>query len=129
MKQPLSPISISRYQKLFNKSWYEICLEFISWKSGISIEQIIRESKPISDKDTNNHIAHKTNRSINLSLRYNVLKRDNFRCVICGASPAFDPGTQLHIDHITPWSKGGETEEKNLQTLCADCNLGKSNKL
>ena len=43
MKQPLSPISISRYQKVFQKTWYEICLEFISWKSGTSIEEIERE--------------------------------------------------------------------------------------
>ena len=113
MKQPLSPISISRYQKLFNRSWYEVCLEFISWRSGISIEEIILESKPTSNKDKNNKIDHKTNRSVNLSLRYNILKRDNFQCVSCGASPAFDPGTQLHIDHIIPWSKGGETEESS----------------
>ncbi len=32
-----------------------------------------------------------------------------------------------HIDHIKPWSKGGETVLENLQTLCATCNLGKSN--
>jgi len=32
----------------------------------------------------------------------------------------------LHIDHVTPWSKGGETEMDNLQTLCEPCNLGKS---
>ena len=34
---------------------------------------------------------------------------------------------ELHIDHIIPWSKGGETVLENLQTLCSDCNLGKSN--
>jgi 5-methylcytosine-specific restriction endonuclease McrA len=35
----------------------------------------------------------------------------------------------LHVDHIKPWSHGGETIEDNLQTLCATCNLGKSNVL
>ena len=34
---------------------------------------------------------------------------------------------ELHVDHIKPWSKGGETVLENLQTLCATCNLGKSN--
>ena len=129
MKQPLSPISISRYQKLFEKNWYEICLEFLSWKSGASIEEIESESRQLSGTGSDNQVKHKTNRSVSLSLRYNVLKRDNFRCVHCGASPALNPGTQLHIDHKVPWSKGGETEEENLQTLCSDCNLGKSNKL
>jgi hypothetical protein len=129
MKQPISPISISRYQKLFRKTWYEICLDFLSWKSGASIEEIVRESKQHAVSAPNDQISHKTNRNISLSLRYDVLKRDSFRCVRCGASPALNPGTQLHIDHKTPWSKGGETEKHNLQTLCSDCNLGKSNKM
>lgn len=128
MKQPLSSISISRYQKLFRKNWYAICLEFLSWKSGVSIEEIERESRQIPTINSEHQIPHRTNRSVSLSLRYEVLKRDNFRCVRCGATPALTPGTQLHIDHKLPWSKGGETELINLQTLCSDCNLGKSNR-
>ena len=129
LKQPLSPISISRYQRFFKKSWYEICLEFMSWKSGTPVKEIEREllQPPITESESQSD--HRTNRNINLSLRYTILKRDNFKCVKCGASPASNPGTQLHIDHKTPWSKGGETEVENLQTLCSDCNLGKSDRL
>lgn len=65
-------------------------------------------------------------RKISDKLRYQVLKRDNFRCCACGASPAKDSSVELHIDHIVPWSKGGETVIDNLQTLCSKCNLGKS---
>lgn len=72
---------------------------------------------------------HKTSRSINMKLRYNVLKRDNFKCNCCGASPAKDPSVVLHIDHIIPWAKGGETVYENLQTLCSNCNFGKSDDL
>ncbi|MBA3804703.1 MAG: HNH endonuclease, partial [Acidobacteria bacterium] len=36
-------------------------------------------------------------------------------------------GVALHVDHIRPWSKDGETLLENLQTLCSECNLGKSN--
>ena len=54
------------------------------------------------------------------------MARDNFKCRICGKSPATDPKITLHIDHIIPWSKGGETIFENLQTLCSECNLGKS---
>lgn len=61
------------------------------------------------------------------SLRYDILKRDGYRCKICGATAA--DGVKLHVDHIIPVSKGGRTEPGNLQTLCERCNLGKSNKL
>lgn len=68
-------------------------------------------------------------RVISDKLRYTVLKRDNFKCCACGASPAKDPAVELHIDHIVPWSKGGETTLENLQTLCSKCNIGKSDYL
>jgi len=69
--------------------------------------------------------VHKTKRDISLQLRYQILKRDNFKCCACGTSPAKIPSVELHIDHIIPWSKGGETTLENLQTLCSKCNLGK----
>ena len=50
------------------------------------------------------------------SLRYDVLKRDGFRCVICGRTA--EDGVKLHVDHIKPVSKGGKTEYENLRTLC-----------
>ena len=61
------------------------------------------------------------------SLRYDVLKRDNYKCCICGYSAK--DGEKLQVDHIIPISKGGKTELSNLQTLCSRCNIGKSNKL
>lgn len=70
--------------------------------------------------------AHRTPRNINARLRFKIMKRDNFKCCACGASPAKDSSVVLHVDHIIPWSKGGETVEENLQTLCSKCNLGKS---
>ena len=60
------------------------------------------------------------------SLRYDVLNRDNFTCVICGASAR--QGARLHIDHIIPIAKGGKSTLSNLQTLCERCNIGKSDK-
>ena len=61
------------------------------------------------------------------SLRYDILKRDNFRCQICGST--VQDGVKLHIDHIIPVSKGGHTTENNLRVLCDRCNFGKSDKL
>lgn len=60
-------------------------------------------------------------------LRYKVLKRDKGRCLLCGRGVA--ENVILHVDHIKPRSKYPHLEliEDNLQTLCEDCNLGKSN--
>jgi hypothetical protein len=69
----------------------------------------------------------RTPRGINLRLRWIILQRDNFSCRKCGRSPAKDASIILHIDHIIPWSKDGETVIENLETLCEQCNLGKSN--
>lgn len=60
------------------------------------------------------------------SLRYDILKRDDYRCQICGVTAK--EGAKLHVDHIKPISKGGLTVPDNLQTLCDRCNLGKSDK-
>ncbi|MFA5260175.1 MAG: HNH endonuclease, partial [Candidatus Omnitrophota bacterium] len=78
-------------------------------------------------KATPHSNGRKTKREPNWRLRFKVMKRDSFRCVACGRSPAKSPDVELHIDHIKPWSMGGETVIENLQTLCSVCNLGKSN--
>ena len=67
----------------------------------------------------------RTSRNISERMRFRILLRDGFSCQTCGASPLQDRGVELHVDHVLPWSKGGETEEANLQTKCERCNLGK----
>lgn len=59
-------------------------------------------------------------------LRWTVLSRDNFRCIACGLS---SKETVLHVDHIYPKAKGGLNTISNMQTLCALCNMGKSDKI
>ena len=61
-------------------------------------------------------------KGINLKVRYSVLKRDNFRCVLCGRTAKDD---SLVIDHIIPVVKGGVNVVNNLRTLCRACNHGK----
>jgi hypothetical protein len=55
--------------------------------------------------------------------RFEVLKRDGFRCVYCGATAVT---SLLHIDHVIAIANGGTNEPPNLVTSCAGCNLGKS---
>ncbi len=63
---------------------------------------------------------------ISKKLRFNVFKRDSFKCQYCGKCA---PDVILHIDHINPVSKGGKNEILNLITACEDCNSGKSDRL
>lgn len=67
-------------------------------------------------------------RDPNIGLRFKVLQRDQFRCKLCGRSPATELSCKLHVDHIIPFSKGGRTTFENLQALCSHCNVGKSNR-
>lgn len=62
-------------------------------------------------------------------IREFIKKRDNFTCCNCGNSTQIEPNLLLEIDHIIPVSKGGETSEDNLQTLCWKCNRAKSDKI
>jgi len=73
-------------------------------------------------------IAHKTGRAVPKRLRWRVFARDNFTCKGCGRSPGKHT-VVLEADHIIAWTNGGETVFENLQTLCEDCNKGKSNLL
>ncbi len=79
------------------------------------------------DKGTYSRLVAVERGEISDSLRYDILNRDNFTCVICGASSR--QGARLHVDHIVPVSKGGKSVPSNLRTLCERCNIGKSNKI
>ena len=79
------------------------------------------------DTQERNKISAQIQRSLmSRQLRYDIMKRDNFRCVLCGRSQ--EDGIKLHVDHIKPVKLGGLTIPSNLRTLCDDCNLGKSDK-
>ena len=62
-------------------------------------------------------------RGITLKIRYQVLKRDNFKCVLCGNDAK---NTLLVIDHKIPVAGGGTNDFDNLRTLCRECNHGKA---
>ena len=56
--------------------------------------------------------------------RMRVLKRDDFRCRVCGQRSADWVDVELHVHHIRPWMEGGLTHEANLITLCHTCHNG-----
>jgi 5-methylcytosine-specific restriction endonuclease McrA len=60
------------------------------------------------------------------SIRHEVFKKCNHKCIECGATKEI---STLHIDHIVPISRNGTDELSNLQILCQDCNLAKKNRI
>lgn len=62
-------------------------------------------------------------KSLSKSLRFEVLKRDGFRCLYCGSTPL---QSALRVDHVVPVAEGGGDEPSNLITSCFDCNSGKA---
>ena len=116
VKQPLSKFSVSPYARRYG-SWYNALRAFIAAMNG----DITDTKQANSEKTTTNNP-----RNINYRTRFKVMQRDDFKCQICGASPATQAGVLLHVDHIVPVAKGGQATMDNLQTLCQKCNLGKS---
>lgn len=63
--------------------------------------------------------------SLSNGVRFEVFKRDGFKCQYCGRSA---PDVILHVDHIKPVATGGKNEIFNLITSCKECNTGKGKK-
>ena len=80
------------------------------------IEKIMRSERPKAER--------KPKMTVSLRDRFLILKRDGYRCKLCGRTA--EDGVRLHIDHILARSKGGTSEHSNLHTLCEECNLGKA---
>lgn len=123
--KPLSDFSITPYKNKFG-SWNNALSEFINFVVSDHDNSIdnVEIHKPVID---NKKVVHKTKREISDRLRFRILMRDGFACQSCGRSPQLERGVELHVDHIKPYSKGGETVIENLQTKCKKCNLGKGN--
>jgi HNH endonuclease len=64
------------------------------------------------------------NRAPTPKQRMRVLKRDKYRCRICGRKADDHVDVELHVHHVKPWGKGGLTVEDNLVTLCHTCHKG-----
>lgn len=63
-----------------------------------------------------------TRKAISKKTRFDVFKRDGFKCLYCGDSP---PKVNLEVDHVISVKDGGENDINNLVTSCFDCNRGK----
>lgn len=129
-KAPLSRHGLTTYCRRFG-SWRKALGAFVEYigndsADGREQEANDAESGSSGDREARN-TATRTRRNLSERLRFRILLRDGFACQSCGASPLKSRDVELHVDHIVPWSQGGETVPGNLQTKCSQCNLGKGN--
>ncbi len=129
-EDPHSYFSSKPYQTRFG-SWTRALQAFIDWVNSDSLEQVEPGTEAeggITEPDSEESTTkRRTRREISERQRFRILVRDGFRCGVCGASPLTQRGIELHVDHVLPWSRGGETTDDNLETKCKRCNLGKGN--
>lgn len=82
-------------------------------------DQAYADRKGISLEQLQQLRQYRRSRKIPNSTRKYVLARDGYRCKYCGSE------SNLEIDHIFPFSRGGDHGENNLQVLCRSCNSSK----
>lgn len=76
---------------------YGICHEGHLWRRGTPLQR----------------------RSIPVHVRAAVYERDGYACVECGSTE------RLSLDHVWPYSMGGQDTLENLRVLCRSCNSRK----
>lgn len=92
-------------------------------------DTIVKLIEILENKLTSKEFAKEQRLLMTKKLRDSIKTRDNYTCCLCGNSIYQEPNLLLEIDHIKPVSKGGMTEESNLQTLCWKCNRSKGDKI
>lgn len=130
MKRDPSVLSGEAYCNRFG-GWRKAITKFLDWlesepSPGVPRAELVRAPRAKSAPST--ALETQDDPSVNQrtptpKLSFLVRRRDEFRCVYCGATAA--SGADLEVDHIRPYSKGGRTALSNLQTLCSRCNRGK----
>ena len=103
MEKPLSKFSKSSYERRFG-TWRKALEQFVDKINSNEHETLEVKRNSLMERKNEVKIisTHKTTREVNYRLRFLVLRRDNFKCLVCGESPATNPTTLLHIDHIVP---------------------------
>jgi hypothetical protein len=79
-------------------------------------------NEPFSETEEMRRITRNIPRDVMLR----VARRDDYTCQSCGKHLGDD---EIEFHHKIPYSKGGTTDENNLQLACFDCNRSKGSKV
>jgi hypothetical protein len=132
MRGPPSKVGDTPYLERFG-TWKKALAAFVERVSSdldmtTSDTMIVSSQSVVEHLSTSIEDSGRDKRNISLGVRFAVLRRDRFKCIMCGDSPSISTSCVLHVDHIKPWSKGGRTTIDNLRSLCGACNLGRGNR-
>ena len=121
-----SPEPVHVYEKIRAGIWsYNGLFHLVdSWQESDGRRLVFRFKLVVADEaDEHDGIMtdeQEPRRVIPTSVKLQVWKRDEGKCVICGAKD------ELHFDHIIPFSRGGTSlRAENIQLLCARHNIAK----
>jgi HNH endonuclease len=87
-------------------------------------EREVARSGPVGFKTFRSDAREVTAKAPSPAQRMRIMKRDNYRCRVCGESPSDNEHVVLHVHHVRPFSRGGLTDDDNLITLCHTCHRG-----
>ena len=110
LDRPINPRARSRSESWIVLSSSELVREWLTDVGERSLPAPVAGTRP------------RPTRTLSLSIRFEVLRRDGFTCQYCGRKT---PDVKLHVDHVLPWSAHGSNNIENLRTACQECNLGK----
>ena len=126
--QPLDEDRREWFKKLLDESKLDDCVEKISnFEKEASCTEFghLCPAFFVSEPFTETKEGRKRGRRFSNATIIRVARRDNNTCQICGKILL---DREIEIDHIIPHSKGGSSEEHNLQVTCLKCNRSKGNK-
>lgn len=116
------PVQFIKNDKDFNnwlylKGWACVSIEFARKKMSQWIKKKKCIKSPLEVFTDVELVSKKSlNRSYKGDAKQSVLNRDGNKCLLCGEED------ELTMQHVQPFSKGGETSSRNLVTLCNKCN-------
>ncbi|MGH9543642.1 MAG: HNH endonuclease [Terriglobales bacterium] len=131
-KRGVSPTELVKvYEKIRSGIWvYNGLFELVdSWVEQSEGRKVFKfklrlSGEEITERPVPTATALEDDRVIPSWVKLEVWKRDQGRCISCSAT------SNLHFDHIIPYSKGGSSKDpKNVQILCGRHNLAKRDRI